>query len=160
MPSTSLINFFRNKGYFTHFKIFFKSHAPFAGQMRQCYNGGKPISRGIIMDPLYFAVNLLGFLGLIFTIYRGLRSHQEKRVTTWLVITRLIILLLVGLTIVDQLHSLPAFNPLSIIRGVYLIFLFVVSEVTFGRKQESFGSPHQMMRLELLTLTGILVLPW
>lgn len=70
------------------------------------------------MDPLYFAVNLLGFLGLIFTIYRGLRSHQEKRVTTWLVITRLIILLLVGLTIVDQLHSLPAFNPLSIIRGV------------------------------------------
>ncbi|WP_420740904.1 hypothetical protein [Limosilactobacillus fermentum] len=53
------------------------------------------------MDPLYFAVNLLGFLGLIFTIYRGLRSHQEKRVTTWLVITRLIILLLVGLTIVD-----------------------------------------------------------
>ena len=112
------------------------------------------------MDPLYFAVNLLGFLGLIFTIYRGLRSHQEKRVTTWLVITRLIILLLVGLTIVDQLHSLPAFNPLSIIRGVYLIFLFVVSEVTFSRKQESFGSPHQMMRLELLTLAGILVLPW
>ena len=105
------------------------------------------------MDPLYFAVNLLGFLGLIFTIYRGLRSHQEKRVTTWLVITRLIILLLVGLTIVDQLHSLPAFNPLSIIRGVNLIFLF-------GRKQESFGSPHQMMRLELLTLAGILVLPW
>ncbi|MDU3492346.1 MAG: hypothetical protein E7F56_06860 [Limosilactobacillus fermentum] len=51
------------------------------------------------MDPLCFAVNLLGLLGLIFTIYRGLRSHQEKRVTTWLVITRLIILLLVGLTI-------------------------------------------------------------
>lgn len=51
------------------------------------------------MDPLCFAVNLLGLLGLIFTIYRALRSHQEKRVTTWLVITRLIILLLVGLTI-------------------------------------------------------------
>ncbi|MEM5032349.1 hypothetical protein AAEZ42_08630 [Limosilactobacillus fermentum] len=93
------------------------------------------------MDPLYFAVNLLGFLGLIFTIYRGLRSHQEKRVTTWLVITRLIILLLVGLTIVDQLHSLPAFNPLSIIRGVYLIFCLWLAKSPSAASRKALAVP-------------------
>ncbi len=112
------------------------------------------------MNLIFFTINLVGIIGLIFTIARGLRSRQEKRVTTWLAITRFLILFLVGLTITYQLYTLPQISPLAIIRGGYLIVLFIASESTFNKKRSSFGSPRQVLDLELLTMAGLIILPW
>ena len=63
---------------------------------------------------------------------------------------------IVSYFLVDSNDALA--TPLMALGAIGGLVLVLIA--TFGRKQESFGRPHQMMRLELLTLAGILVLPW
>ncbi|WP_251548047.1 hypothetical protein [Limosilactobacillus caecicola] len=90
-------------------------------------------------------------LFLIISVACGMHSAIDKRTSTWLVITRLLLFILLIAKIVFFLHGLPMANWLFLLQIILLIVLLVMVEMIFRRKLLTFGVPWLALILELTT---------
>lgn len=106
---------------------------------------------------------IVSYLLLLLAVHRGLRAHQEKRVTNWLILTRLLILALLVLALTGCFINLPHWqgvNWLHLGQAGFLALAYVFAEAAFRQKKERFISPHRVWSLEAFLLMGLVLLPW
>lgn len=100
------------------------------------------------------------YLLIIFTVHRGLRAAQEKRVADFLIPARLLILALLVMALTGFLFALPHWDWLHFGQATFLALAYVFTEAAFRQKKERFVSPHRVWGLEAFLLVGLLLLPW
>ncbi|KRM65654.1 hypothetical protein FC35_GL001247 [Limosilactobacillus coleohominis DSM 14060] len=94
---------------------------------------------------------------LLISVTCGMHSTIDKRTSSWLVITRIIILAMLVGKIVLFLLALPIISWRLLIQIVALITLFVMVEMIFRRKLLTFGVPWLAFILEATTFIVSLI---
>ena len=89
---------------------------------------------------------------MIICIAAGMHSNIDKHTVSWLIITRLLLIVMLVGKIVFFLATLPSVNWLYLIQIAALVFLFIMIEMIFRRKLLTFGTPWMALVLELLTI--------
>lgn len=103
---------------------------------------------------------IISYLLLLLAVHRGLRASQEKRVTDWLILARLLILVLLVLSLTGLLVAPPSWPWLRFCQAAFLTLAYVLTEAAFRQKKERFISPHRVWGLETFLFVGLLLLPW
>lgn len=94
---------------------------------------------------------------LVVSIACGMHSTIDKRTSTWLVITRLLLFIMLIGKIVFFLAGLPIISWRSLIQIIALIILFVMVEMIFRRKLLTFGVPWMSFILEITALAVAII---
>ena len=94
---------------------------------------------------------------LFISVTCGMHSTIDKRTSSRLVITRIIILAMLVGKIVFFLMTLPIISWHLLIQIIALIILFVMVEMIFRRKLLTFGVPWLAFILEITTFVVSLV---
>ena len=99
-----------------------------------------------------FIIYLVFPLLTLICVWLGLKAPTEKKTTTWRLVSRILILLMLAGKFVHLISRLPNFLWLTCFQVVWLVIVLGVNEVAFRKKQVTFGNPHQSHLL--------LAMPW
>ena len=105
-------------------------------------------------------ITIISTLILIVTITIGLHAKIERKVTTWLEINRLLYVVLLADAIIYLILSWPALLLIKIFWILIIITSYIVMEVAFRLKRETFGSPHLAILLIILLLGNLVLEFW
>lgn len=119
--------------------------------LKYCYQ----LIEGVIMGNTYLFI-CCGIL-LIISIACGMHSAIDKRTSTWLVITRILLFIMLIGKIVFFLATLPVISWRYLIQIIALIILFVMVEMIFRRKLLTFGVPWMSFILEITALVVAII---
>lgn len=97
---------------------------------------------------LFICCGIFLFLSVTF----GMHSTIDKRTSSWLIITRILLSAMLVGKIVFFLAILPNLSWYLLIQIIALIVLFVMVEMIFRRKLLTFGVPWLSFVLEATTL--------
>lgn len=96
-------------------------------------------------------------IALFITTFGGLHAKMEKRVSNWLVLTRLTLII----AAITALATLLMFNQLHLIlfisRLVWLLVILFFIEASFRQKRETFGRPWLFGITYLILLVNIVI---
>ncbi|WP_295728500.1 hypothetical protein [uncultured Limosilactobacillus sp.] len=89
---------------------------------------------------------------LCLSVALGMHSTIDKRTSSWLIITRIILLAMLVGKIIFFLAALPSISWWLLIQIISLVVLFIMVEMIFRRKLLTFGVPWLALILEITAL--------
>lgn len=89
---------------------------------------------------------------LVISVTCGMYSAIDKHTSSWLIIARILLFIMLIGKLVFFLAYLPIISWLYLIQIIALILLFVIVEMVFRRKLLTFGAPWMALILILATV--------
>ena len=89
---------------------------------------------------------------LVISVTCGMHYAIDKHTSSWLIIARILLFIMLIGKLVFFLSYLPIISWLYLIQIIALILLFVIVEMVFRRKLLTFGAPWMALILILATV--------
>lgn len=105
-------------------------------------------------------ITIISTLLLIVTITIGLHAKIERKVTTWLEINRLLYVVLLAAAIIYLILSWQESLLIKVLWILIIIISYIVMEVAFRLKRETFGNPYLAVLLIIILLGNLVLELW
>lgn len=105
-------------------------------------------------------ITALSTILLIITVTIGLHAKIERKVTTWLEINRLLYVVLLADAIIYLILSWQESLLIKVLWILIIIISYIVMEVAFRLKRETFGNPYLTVLLTILLLGNLVLEFW